>query len=85
MAIGIGNCTNELDRLQGAFTELDREILFMVADGDAVMTRFRMTGTMPSHGAVVTSTGLMVHRVVDGRVVEAWIDYDRAGVTKATA
>jgi predicted ester cyclase len=92
-AIGLGNYSAELDRLRQAFAGLTKDILFMAADGDTVMTRFRMTGTLADHqnderdtrdvyrNVAVTASGLMVHRVVGGRVVEAWIDYDRAGVT----
>jgi predicted ester cyclase len=80
-AIALGNYTAEFDRLRDAFTELNQDILFMVADGDTVMTRFHMTGALPDNGPALTASGLMVHRVVGGQVVEAWIDYDRAGVT----
>jgi predicted ester cyclase len=79
-AVEQGNYTAELDRLRDAFSELTQDILFMVADGETVMTRFHMTGALPDNGPALTASGLMVHRVVDGRVVEAWIDYDRAGV-----
>jgi hypothetical protein len=77
-----GNYTAELDRLAGALANMGQEVLFMVADGDTVMTRFCLSGDIAETDVAVTSTGLMVHRVVDGAVVEAWIDYDRVGVTR---
>jgi predicted ester cyclase len=80
-AVQRGNYTTELDRLRDAFTELRQDILFMMADGDTVMTRFHMTGALKDNGPALTASGLMVHRVVGGQVVEAWIDYDRAGVS----
>jgi predicted ester cyclase len=77
-----GNYTAELHRLDDALANIGQEILFMVADGDTVMTRFCLSGDIAETGVGVISTGLMVHRVVDGTVVEAWIDYDRVGVTR---
>jgi predicted ester cyclase len=82
-AIGHGNYTAELDRLHDAFADLTQDILFMIADGDTVMTRFRITGTLAGDGPAMTASGLMVHRLAGGQVVEAWIDYDRAGVARA--
>src|SRR2546429_9867126 len=73
LSFGFGNYSDELRRLDHAVADIQQDILFMVADGDAVMTRFRISGTIRGNGTGVTSTGLMVHRVVDGRVVEAWI------------
>jgi hypothetical protein len=77
-----GNYTAELDRVGDTLANIGQEILFMVADGDTVMTRFCLSGDIAQTDVAVTSTGLMVHRLVDGTVVEAWIDYDRVGVKR---
>lgn len=78
--------------LRSTFPDLHHEILDILAEGDKVVTRFRMTGThlQPLHQAngnliaptkkVISWTGMTIHRIANGKVAEGWINYDRAGI-----
>jgi predicted ester cyclase len=54
-----------------------------IAEGDKVLTRWRFEGTNtgpffgdPPTGRAVSVTGLHLHRIVDGRIVEVWAHPD---------
>lgn len=58
----------------------------IVATGDRVVVRATWrgthTGTMFGHpptGVVVQTTNIVIYRLVDGRVAEAWEEWDYAG------
>ncbi|HET8631748.1 MAG TPA: ester cyclase [Thermomicrobiales bacterium] len=60
-----------------------------IAEGDQVATRWTFTGThvgpfrgIPPTGRRVTTTGIVVSRVVGGRVVEEWEWMDGAGLLR---
>lgn len=65
----------------------------MLADGDKVVTRCTITGTHqgvlqgdagdihPTHKKV-TWTATTTHRIQGGKIVEGWVNYDRAGIDK---
>ena len=57
-----------------------------VAEGEKVVTRLTLTGTHTGEFAGIPATGesfsfeaMNIHRVVDGRVHEAWIQWDALG------
>jgi steroid delta-isomerase-like uncharacterized protein len=59
----------------------------IVAEGDLVVTRWTVRGTHTGEwrgiaptGKPVTITGITIHRVVDGKIVEAWAEEDWLGV-----
>jgi predicted ester cyclase len=54
-----------------------------IAEGDKVVSRFTFRGThqgavlgIPPTGKQVTLTGNEIHRIVDGRIVEQWSQFD---------
>jgi steroid delta-isomerase-like uncharacterized protein len=59
-----------------------------IAQGDRVCTRWTWNGThkgeflgIPATGRNVTMTGMIIHRLgPDGKIVEAWWQYDRLGL-----
>ena len=63
--------------IRSAFPDMSLEILEMIAEGGTVVTHWRTTathrgsyrGVVPT-GQQVTWSGLALHRVVDGRIVE---------------
>jgi predicted ester cyclase len=72
--------------LRTAFPDYHRTIEQQIADGDTVVTRWTMRGThrgpfisqalgrvIASTGRSMTVPGVSIHRVVDGRLVEAWV------------
>jgi steroid delta-isomerase-like uncharacterized protein len=70
-----------------AFPDFHVEVHDMIAEGDKVASRWTVTGThkgnflgVPPTSARVTVTGMNIHRLVDGKIVEAWWSYDMLGM-----
>ncbi|MCZ7650320.1 MAG: ester cyclase [Thermoanaerobaculia bacterium] len=58
-----------------------------MVDGEWMAVRWVLHGThsgnlrgLPATGRAVRVEGMMVDRVVDGRIVEEWVDYDTLGL-----
>ncbi len=73
--------------LREAFPDLHLTIEDQVADGDRVVTRWTSEGThlgefqgIPPTGKHGTMTGIDIDRVVDGKVVECWVNEDDLGL-----
>ena len=72
--------------LRAAFPDALHTIEDQIAEGDKVMTRLTTRATFVGEclgyqptGKVVEISGIAVHRVVDGRLVEHWAHMDMAG------
>ena len=71
-----------------AFPDLQNTIEDMVAEGDKVVVRFRARGTHqgeteafgPPTGKRMEITGITIKRSFDGKVVEAWTNFDALGM-----
>ena len=70
-----------------AFPDLQLTIEDQVAEGDKVVTRWTWRGThrgefqgIPPTGAQVTLTGMNIDRIVGGRIVERWVQFDGVGL-----
>ena len=66
-----------------AFPDLTRDIEDQVAEGDRVATRSIMRGTqkgdlpeLPSKGKKIEVRSVVIYRIADGIIVEAWECYD---------
>ena len=75
--------------LQQAFPDLHISIEDMIAEGDKVVTRERITGThrggfmgLPATGKQVAYNEITVSKFADGRIVEAWAVVDVLSVMK---
>lgn len=73
-------------QLRAAFPDTLHFIDDQVAEGDKVVTRIHARGTftgeclgIPPNGAVVVITGIMIHRIEDGRLAEHWANADILG------
>lgn len=61
-----------------------------ITEGDAVATRWTLTGThthaafqgIPANGRAVKFTGIEYNRVVDGRIAEHWSMFDNVGLLR---
>jgi len=72
-----------------AFPDARGIVLDQIAEGEKVMTRWSFTGThkgkfmgIPSTGRRVTATGMCMDRVVDGKIVEEWEEWDSLGLMR---
>jgi predicted ester cyclase len=71
-----------------AFPDLETIIEDMVAEGDTVVIRFRGSGTHdgetepfgPPTGEQMEITGITIKRLSDGKIVEAWTNFDALGM-----
>jgi steroid delta-isomerase-like uncharacterized protein len=71
-----------------AFPDLQCTIEDMVAEGDKVVMRFRSSGTHqgeteafgPPTGKRMEMTGVTIKRVSEGKIVEAWTNFDAMGM-----
>jgi steroid delta-isomerase-like uncharacterized protein len=72
--------------LKAAFPDANHTIEDVIAEGDKVMTRVTARGTFlgecigyQPNGNVIEISGIAVHRIEDGRLVEHWAHADMAG------
>jgi steroid delta-isomerase-like uncharacterized protein len=70
-----------------AFPDLKRPVEDLVAEGDKVVARWTSVGThegafmgAPPTGKTVTTSGITVFRLRDGKIVEEWSESDMAGM-----
>ena len=78
-----------IETYRGAFPDLEFTIEEMVSDGDLVVTRWSSKGTnsgelqgAPATGQTVSVTGISIDRVENGKIVEAWSQWDNAGLAQ---
>ena len=69
------------------FPDIHFNVDNQIAEGDMVVTRFTITGThqgelmgVPPTGKQVTVTGINIHRIADGKMVEGWSNTDILGM-----
>jgi steroid delta-isomerase-like uncharacterized protein len=70
-----------------AFPDLQGTLEDMVAEGDKVVTRLRWQGThqaelmgIPPSGKQVDFTMMSIHRIVEGKITEGWVNFDMMGM-----
>ena len=75
---------------RAAFPDLSMTIEHQVAEGDYVVTRWTARGThqgelmgIPPTGNSVTTSGISIERVADGRIVEDHTEWDALGLMQA--
>jgi steroid delta-isomerase-like uncharacterized protein len=74
------------EALREAFPDTVHIIEDQIAEDDKVVTRLRGRGTftgeilgIPPNGKLVEITGITIHRIVDGKLVEHWANADLMG------
>jgi len=72
--------------LASAFPDAVHTLLDQMAEGDKVMTRMTVCATFTGEiygltptGNVIEVSGMAVHRIADGKLVEHWAHMDMAG------
>src|SRR5262245_20075914 len=84
---GLDNYKRAFTTSQPAFPDMHFSIEDLIAEGDRVVTRWTMRATHRSEylgvaatGQQVTETGISIFRIVDGKIVEGWVNSDDLGV-----
>lgn len=85
--IGIEAAKASISGYRGAFPDLRVTIEQQVAEGEYVTTRWTARGThqgdlfgMTATGKQATVTGITIDRIVDGKFVESWTNWDTLGL-----
>ena len=80
---GLAGTKQTLSMFHAVFADLRITTDDMIADGDMVVVRMTMQGTntgefmgLPPTGQQVTMSGIEMFRLVDGKVVERWAEFD---------
>ena len=86
---GLEGATALITTYRTAFPDIKFEIEFQIAEGDLVMTRWTARGThngalgpIPPTGKNVSVTGTNLKRIVDGKAVEEWANFDALGLMR---
>ena len=73
----------------GSFPDLHISIEDIVAEGDKVIVRVLLEGThqagalgVPATGRRVRIAGIVLARILDGQIVEAWNSWDQLGLLR---
>jgi steroid delta-isomerase-like uncharacterized protein len=76
-----------VEMYRAAFPDLEMKIEEQIAEGDFVCTRWVAVGThegdlpgLPATGKKSTVTGIGIDRVEDGKIAEAWGNWDTLGM-----
>jgi predicted ester cyclase len=85
---GIEGAKNFAATYREAFPDNENTIEDMVAEGDRVVVRFRARGTHqgeteafgPPTGNRMEITGITIKRLSEGKIVEAWTNFDASGM-----
>ncbi|MBM3134581.1 MAG: ester cyclase [Chloroflexi bacterium] len=72
--------------IRSAYPDFHMAIEDQIAEGDKVVTRYTARGThkgefmgIPPTGKEITVTGIHIHRIAGGKVVEGWSEFDQLG------
>lgn len=72
--------------IRSAYPDFQMSIEDQIAEGDKVVTRYTARGThqaeflgIPSTGKQIVVTGIHIHRIAGGKVVEGWSEFDQLG------
>lgn len=72
---------------RAAFPDLRMDVEEQISDGDFVVSRWSSGGTnngelagMPATGRFAKTTGISIDKIVDGKVVESWTQWDNFGL-----
>jgi steroid delta-isomerase-like uncharacterized protein len=89
VTVGVDGYAKAVAATHAAFADLTVSIHDQIAEGDEVVTRWSATGTqtgpyvgVPPSNRVVTVSGIHIHRVHGGRLVEHWEEVDALGALR---
>lgn len=60
-----------------SFPDLNITVDDLIAEGDKVVSRFTMRGTHKDTNHNLNAVGIIISRIVGGKVVEDWVIHDR--------
>jgi steroid delta-isomerase-like uncharacterized protein len=86
-SIGLEGIKAAVTMFKNAFPDAQVKIAFQLTEGDKVVSRYTWSGThqgeyygIPATGKRANWTSTVTFRIADGRIREAWLNYDRLGL-----
>jgi predicted ester cyclase len=86
---GADTIKGEIEYFRSAVPDLTHTIEDQIAEGDKVVTRYRVSGThqgeffgVAATGKRITMSGIRIDRISGGKLVEEWPEYDLLGVMR---
>ena len=80
---------HKVAEFKAAFPDLVEDLRDITASGDAVATRWVLTGSLrqdlmgiPAHGQPIRVEGMNFYRLKDGRVTDIWTQFDAVAMTQ---
>jgi len=84
---GLKGFKKSMDEFFNAFPDQHFAVDDMIAEGDKVAVRYKITGThkgefmgIPPTNKKITLTAIEIDRIVGGKFVEGWISFDTLGM-----
>jgi len=84
---GPESVTQAVTMYRTAFPDIRVKVEDFIAEGDKVVARYTITGThqgdlmgIAPTGKPIMMSGISIHRIADGKIVEEWDIYDRMGM-----
>ncbi|NUT56679.1 MAG: ester cyclase [Thermoleophilia bacterium] len=85
--VGIEATKASIRGYRDAFPDMRMTVELQVAEGEEVVTQWTARGThqgdlmgLAATGKQATVTGITIDRIVDGRIVESWTNWDTLGL-----
>ena len=85
--VGIEATKASIRGYRDAFPDMRMTVELQVAEGEQVVTQWTARGThqgdlmgLAATGKQATVTGITIDRIVDGRIVESWTNWDTLGL-----
>lgn len=86
---GLEHAKHTITEYRSAFPDVTFIVEDQIAEGDMIVTRWTAHGThkgvfrgIPPTGKQAMTTGISISRVVSGKFVERWINYDALGLSQ---
>ena len=84
---GVAGVRYLLSAFRNAFPDVQFTVEDQIAEGDKVVTRYTFRGThqgnlfeIPPTGKTVAFPGISIYRMQNGKMKEAWVNYDVMGM-----
>jgi steroid delta-isomerase-like uncharacterized protein len=88
-AIGHEGLRQQVTLYRTAFPDLHFDIISQIAEGNTVVTQWRSTGThngdlrgIAPTGKSITTTGISISRIENGKAAEEWVNWDALGLLR---
>ena len=88
-AKGLDAVRKYISAYRNAFPDVEFKINDQIAKGDKVVMYFTITGTHKGEfqgikptGKSIKMTGIAIHKIIDGKIVEIWGNWDMLGLMK---